>query len=241
MSYKPRLLVIIPAFNEEESLPLVVKEARRNLPFADLLVIDDGSTDSTAEVARGLGVLLLVNRRNQGIGYTVQRGWRYALERGYEVAMQVDGDGQHDTAYASRLLEAIAAGADLAIGSRFLNGTGYEIPKLRRLAMRFVARWISRMAGQPIADCTSGFRAAGPRAIRLFAERYAQDYPEPVGLVTATKAALRVVEAPVNMRERQAGRSSITGLKGLWYVLRVMWLAWRERYAPLPTPVREAD
>jgi len=241
VSYEPRLLVIIPAFNEEESLPLVVAEARQHLPFADLLVIDDGSTDHTAEVANKLGVELLVNSRNQGIGYTVQRGWRWALEYGYEVAMQVDGDGQHDTAYAGRLLEAIAAGADLVIGSRFLNGIGYEIPKLRRRAMRLVASWISRMAGQSIADCTSGFRAAGPRTIRLFADRYAQDYPEPVGLVTACKAGLRVVEVPVNMRERQAGRSSITGLKGLWYVLRVMWLAWRERYAPLPAPVRETD
>lgn len=215
-----RVLVIIPAYNEEESLPLVVNRIIGR--GYDYVVINDGSSDGTLSLCRKHGINVLNLPRNLGIGGAVQTGHMYALEQGYDVDIQFDGDGQHDAAYLKALVDAIEQGADIAIGSRYLEDTdGFKSTFMRRVGISWLSAWIRLFRKQTITDPTSGFRACGRRAIELFCSTYPYDYPEPESIVTALGHGLKVYEVPVVMHERQGGRSSISPLKGAYYMIKV--------------------
>lgn len=223
-----RKLAIIPAFNEGESVRKLVTRLRRTLPDFDLLVIDDGSTDDTVrQVPPGTAVVTLPF--NLGIGGAMQTGYRYAALHGYDVAVQVDGDGQHRPSEVRRLVEALQeANADLVVGSRFLEraGEGRRASRYRQTLSRQAGAWwlrglIRMLTGMPITDCTSGFRAANRSVIRAFAHWYPEDYPEPEVILLLHRAGYRIGEVPVRMRQRRGGRSSIDVMEGLFYVLKV--------------------
>ena len=217
-----RRLAIVPAYNEAASVGAVVDEIRAADPGFEVLVVDDGSRDDTAAVARAHGARVVRLPFNLGIGGAVQTGYRYARERGFDVAVQVDADGQHDPRELLALLAPILHGeADLSIGSRFAGRRTYRATFLRRVGIRLFARAISRIVGQRVTDTTSGFRAANRRAIALFADDYPHDYPEVEATVMVVKERLRLVEVPVRMRERAAGRSSITAARSVYYMAKV--------------------
>lgn len=215
-----RILVIIPAYNEEESLPHVV--SRIIDERYDYVVINDGSNDGTLSLCREHSLNVLNLPRNLGIGGAVQAGHMYALEHDYDIDIQFDGDGQHDATYLQALVDAIEQGADIAIGSRYIEDTaGFKSTFMRRVGIRWLSAWIRLFRGQTITDPTSGFRACGRRAIELFCSTYPYDYPEPESIVTALGHGLKVCEVPVVMHERQGGRSSISPLKGAYYMIKV--------------------
>lgn len=217
-----RVLVIVPAFNEAKSLPAVAEDLRRHAPEADVCVVDDGSKDGTAGVARSLGFRVLRLPMNLGIGGAVQAGYLWAHEHGYDAAVQFDGDGQHEAASMPGLLEPIRANvADLVVGSRFLGDGEFRSTFARRAGIRYLAGVIRLRCGARVTDSTSGFRAAGRAAIALFARGYPSDFPEPESIAIACRAGLSVAEAPVRMRERSHGASSITLLRSVLYMVKV--------------------
>jgi glycosyltransferase involved in cell wall biosynthesis len=219
----PRCLAIVPALNEAESIAEVVSEIRDRDERIEVLVVDDGSADATAEVAESAGARVLRLPANLGIGGAVQAGYLYAFERGFDLAVQVDGDGQHDPRELGRLLEPIVTGrADLAIGTRFAGARSYRVPLARRIGIGLFAALVSLRVRQRMTDTTSGFRAVNRRAIRLFAADYPHDYPEVEAVVTAARGDLRVCEVPVEMRPRTTGRSSITTIRAFYYVAKVL-------------------
>ncbi|MHB8682123.1 MAG: glycosyltransferase family 2 protein [Acidimicrobiales bacterium] len=217
-----RVCVVVPAYNEARSVGRVVHELRQHLPRARVVVVDDGSSDATVAEARAAGAAVVSLPVNLGIGGAVQAGYRYALRHGFDLAMQVDGDGQHHPSEAPRLLDAVVSGgADIALGSRWLGRGDYVAPTGRRVGMRILSRMVRWRAGKLFTDTTSGFRALGPRALALFAASYPTDFPEVESLVLATQAGLEVVEVPVEMSERRHGRSSIAGVRSAYYMARV--------------------
>jgi glycosyltransferase involved in cell wall biosynthesis len=219
----PRCLAIVPAYNEEAAIGEVVSEVRDYAPDFEVLVVDDGSTDETAACAEEAGARVLRLPLNLGIGGAVQAGYMYAHERGFDVAVQVDGDGQHDARELGRLLEPVLADrADLAIGTRFSEPRAYRAPLVRRIGIGLFAALVSLRVRQRMTDTTSGFRAVNRRGIRLFAADYPHDYPEVEAVVTAARGNLRVCEVPVFMRPRTAGRSSITTFRSFYYVVKVL-------------------
>jgi glycosyltransferase involved in cell wall biosynthesis len=218
----PRSLAIVPAFQERASIARVVEDIRR-LSSADVVVIDDGSGDGTAAEAVRAGARVITLPFNLGIGSAVQTGYMVALEGKYDIAIQVDGDGQHPAEEIDRLIAALSeTGADIVVGSRFLGAGAYRPPIGRRLGIAVFARIVSTITGYRMTDTTSGFRASGARAISLFAAAYPHDYPEVEAVIIAHRAGLKLVEIPVVMRERQGGRSSITPLKSGYYMLKVI-------------------
>jgi glycosyltransferase involved in cell wall biosynthesis len=219
----PRCLAIVPAYNEEASIAEVVSEVRDFDPEFEVLVVDDGSTDATAACAEEAGARVLRLPLNLGIGGAVQAGYMYALERDFDIAVQVDGDGQHDAAEIGRLLEPVLAGrADMAIGTRFAGLRAYRATLGRRIGIGMFAALVSLRVRQRMTDTTSGFRAVNRRGIRLFAADYPHDYPEVEAVVTAARGNLRVCEIPVFMRPRLAGQSSITPFRSFYYVVKVL-------------------
>lgn len=219
----PRCLAIVPAYNEEASIGEVVFEVRDFDPSFEVLVVDDGSSDATAACAEEAGARVLRLPLNLGIGGAVQAGYMYALERGFDVAVQVDGDGQHDARELGRLLEPVLAGrADMTIGTRFSGPRAYRAPFARRMGIGLFAALVSLRVRQRMTDTTSGFRAVNRRGIRLFAVDYPHDYPEVEAVVTAARGNLRVCEVPVLMRPRAAGNSSITAFRSFYYVVKVL-------------------
>jgi glycosyltransferase involved in cell wall biosynthesis len=218
-----KILVIVPAYNEEASLPGVLRDLSEGLPDADVLVVNDGSRDRTAEIAREKGVKVLDLPFNLGIGGAVQAGYLYAKQGGYDVAVQFDGDGQHLAGEIQQLLEPIAADrADMAIGSRFLNPGRYRAPLFRKLGIGIFSFVLSRILGIPVTDSTSGFRAANLKVTEFFARTYPEDYPEVESLVLLHKMNLRIEEVAVIMRERTGGKSSITPLRSMYYMTKVL-------------------
>ena len=222
MSAGLRGLIIIPAYNEARSLPHVLREGRAAVPGFDLLVVNDGSADETFEIARFEGCAVLDLCFNLGIGGAVQAGFKYAVEGGYDVAVQVDGDGQHPADQIEALSRPILEeGCDMAVGSRYLAPGRYEGGRLRRLGNAVLSRLCSLLSGQRVTDCTSGFRAYSARALAYLAHRYPADYPEPESIVLLARQGMRIMEVPVKMRERHYGRSSITGVRPLYYMTKV--------------------
>jgi hypothetical protein len=217
------VLLILPAFNEAASLPSTVESCRAIVHPEDVLVVDDGSTDGTAEAARRLGVRCARLPVNLGIGGAVQTGYRWAAREGYRIAVQVDGDGQHDPQDVPALVDPVLAGrCDMAIGSRYLGAEGFRSSPMRRFGGRLLSMAIRVSAGGRIVDCTSGFRAVNRRVIESFARYYPADYPEPESLAIVLHAGGSVVEVPVVMRARQHGASSIKPLDGAIYMAKVL-------------------
>lgn len=216
-----RILVVIPALNEEASIVDVIAEVRREAPECECLVIDDGSKDATAAAAAGAGALVARLPFNLGVGGAMRTGFRYAVEHGYDVVVQVDADGQHDPAAIGTLVAALAE-ADLALGARFAGTGDYAVRGPRAWAMRFFAAVLSRSAGTKLTDTTSGFKAAGPRAVALWAEHFPAEYLGDTleALVIATRAGLVVRQVPVAMRPRAAGASSHNPFKSALYLGR---------------------
>ena len=211
----------MPAFNEAGSIARVVEDVTHAVPDFDVLVIDDGSTDSTASLVPGSATVISLPF-NLGIGSAMQTGYRYAAEQGYDVAIQVDGDGQHPASEIARLIDTLDnSDADLVIGSRFLDGSRYRQSAARAAGSRLL-RWLLRLlTGRTYTDCTSGFRAANIKVIRAFSHWYPDDYPEPEVVLLLHRAGFRVVETPVRMEQRTAGASSIPLSRGFYYVLKV--------------------
>jgi glycosyltransferase involved in cell wall biosynthesis len=217
-----RALAIVPAWNEERDLAGVIGELRRAVPGWDICVVDDGSSDATAAVARRAGAVVLRLPINLGIGGAVQTGYLWARAHGYDVAAQIDGDGQHDPQYLEGAVRPIVDGtADVVIGSRYLGLGGFRSSALRRAGARYLSWFLRLRCRAHVTDPTSGFRVAGPRAIELFAAHYPSDYPEPEAIALATRHGLRVEEVPVVMRERQHGTSSIGPARTLYYLIKV--------------------
>ena len=219
-----RLVAIVPAWNESGAIGRVVGEIREFDSAIDVVVVDDASSDDTAKVAESHGATVLSLPFNVGIGGAVQTGFRFARDEGYEVAARLDGDGQHDASELEKLLGPIRAGtADLVIGSRFVDpGGSYRPPFARRTGIRLFARLVSVLGGQKVTDTTSGFVALSRSGIELFAVEYPHDYPEVEATLVALRSGLRLTQVQVEMRERQAGTSSITFVRSLYYIVKVM-------------------
>ena len=220
-----RRVAIVPALNEEHTVPRVIDELRAFDPGLDVVVIDDGSSDRTAEVAAAKGATVLRLPYNLGIGGSVQTGFRFAYERGYDLAVRVDGDGQHDPSQLGRIVGPVLDGdADIVVGSRFAGeaGDGYRSSRSRRVGIRILASVVSGIVGQRVTDPTSGFQALNRRGIALFARDYPHDYPEVEATVMVFRHRLRMQEVPVSMRERGGGRSSITALRSIYYMVKVL-------------------
>lgn len=220
MTKQSRVLVIIPAYNESEAILDTVNDVVAT--GFDYVVVNDGSTDATLDICRSNHVNVLNLPQNLGIGGAVQAGHKYAKKFGYEIDIQVDGDGQHDPSYIAALVDQVDAGSDLVVGSRFLEKTeGFQSTAMRRLGIAWLSGVIRALTHRTVTDPTSGFRACGPRAINLFCEDYPTDYPEPDSIVTALSRGLVVSEVPVCMRERQGGMSSISGFSSVYYMIKV--------------------
>ncbi|MGE5615019.1 MAG: glycosyltransferase family 2 protein [Bacillota bacterium] len=216
-----KVLIVIPAYNEAENLVTLLDKLKKTCPGYDAVVVNDNSKDNTLEVCRKHGVDVIDLPVNLGIGGAVQAGYRYALYMGYDAAVQLDGDGQHNPDYIDKLLAALKNGANLCIGSRFLLSEGYKSTRLRRFAIRYFSSLIRFFTGCRVTDPTSGFRACDTTTIRLFAEDYPVDYPEPESIINAVWKKLKITEVPVVMNERKEGKSSITGMKSLYYMVKV--------------------
>ena len=219
-----RRVAIVPALNEEHTVQVVIDELRAFDPDLDIVVIDDGSADRTADVAAAHGAYVLRLPFNLGIGGAVQTGFKFAFEHGYDIAVRVDGDGQHDPAQLARILEPVLRGdADIAVGSRFAaDAGGYRSSRSRRMGIRILAGVVSRIVGQRVTDTTSGFQALNRKGIALFARDYPHDYPEVEATVMVFRHRLRLQEVPVSMRERGGGTSSITALRSIYYMVKVL-------------------
>lgn len=217
-----RVLMIVPALNESFTVARVVGDLYRSMPSCEVLVVDDGSTDDTAEIARESGAYVVSLPYNCGIGVAMQTGYLFAAARGYDIAVQVDGDGQHEPEEVDRLIQPILGQtADMVVGSRFLGTKGYKSSTARRLGIVWLSAFLSAITRSKVTDPTSGFRAVNGEVVRFFAKDYPTDYPEPEVIPLLSRMGLRIVEVPVTMHHRQAGRSSITAMRSIYYMIKV--------------------
>lgn len=217
-----KVLLIIPAYNEEESLRSLIEEIKTVCPYVDYLVVNDCSSDDTDSLLFELGANYITLPCNMGIGGAVQSGYRYAAQNGYDIAIQIDGDGQHDVRYVNDMVKIIEdKQADVVIGSRFIDKEGFQSSQARRIGIRILSMLIRLMCGAKVKDVTSGFRAVNRRFIELFAENYPDDYPEPEVIVTAKLYGAVINEVPVVMRERTTGKSSINLKRSIYYMIKV--------------------
>ncbi len=217
-----KILIIIPAYNEAENIGGLLDELETHYPAYDYIVVNDCSGDNTKEILNTRKAPYLDLPVNLGIGGGVQAGYMYALENDYDIAVQMDGDGQHLPSYLKSIIEPVASGeADFTVGSRFVAKEGFQSSFLRRVGISFLSGWLKTLVGIRVLDVTSGFRAVNRKCIQLFAEDYAQDYPEPEALMLAAIHNIRISEVPVQMQERCGGRSSISGFKSVYYMIKV--------------------
>lgn len=219
---KKKVLIIIPAYNEADNIAQVVERMRKEAPWCDYLVVNDGSTDRTLAICEQENFYHLDLSINMGIGGAVQAGYIYAYKNNYDIAVQMDGDGQHDVAYLDKLLEPILTDqADVVIGSRFLEKEGFQTTASRRMGINILSALIRITTGKRIKDVTSGYRAVNRRFIEIYSKDYPMDYPEPEAIVSAMMHLGRVREVPVQMRAREGGVSSITFKKSVYYMVKV--------------------
>lgn len=215
-----RVLIVIPAYNEADNIVDTVHGVVDK--GYDYIVVNDGSRDETLKVCRENNLNVLDLPMNLGIGGAVQAGHKYAQRFGYDIDIQLDGDGQHDPSYLDELVHEIVTGSDLVIGSRFVEKTdGFQSSFMRRVGITWLSAMLKVCTGKRVCDPTSGFRACGRRAIDLFCDSYPVDYPEPESIAVAIKNGLTVKEVPVEMRERQGGVSSIGGFSSVYYMVKV--------------------
>ncbi len=218
-----KILVIVPAYNESGSIKGTLQEIRQTAIDLDVVVIDDGSTDGTRDDVSSLGEEVVSLPFNLGIGGAVQTGFLYAEENDYDVVVRIDGDGQHDVRYLGDLLQPVLNDeVDIVVGSRFIPPfLGYRSSLIRRVGIHFFANLLSWLTRSRITDSTSGFQAFHRNAVKVFAESYPHDFPEPESVVVAKRTGLRMKEVPVQMRKRSAGHSSIRYLVTLYYMVKV--------------------
>lgn len=223
MVLEKKIIVIIPAFNEEGSIGKVVEGVKTHFPQIDALVVNDGSGDLTSEIARSRGAIVLDLPFNLGIGGAMQAGYKYAYEKGYDIAIQVDGDGQHEPSEIPKLLRVLGEGnVDVAMGSRFIGESEYKGSVMRKVGIFVLSKAVSMIVGEKLTDPTSGFRAANRRAIQLFSTNYPQDYPEPEAMVLLHQCGLKMKEIPVKINQRFSGESSITKIRSVYYMVKVL-------------------
>ena len=217
-----KILIIIPAYNEAANIEKVVDNIINHYPQYDYIIINDGSTDNTEEICFKKSYRFLSLPINLGIGGAVQTGYKYAKSYGYDIAIQTDGDGQHDIAYVEALIKPIQEKkADICIGSRFIKREGFQSSFARRVGITFLSNLIFMLTGKKIKDVTSGFRAVNKKFIKIYAEEYPNDYPEPEAIVSAVMHKGKIAEIPVIMRERENGESSINFWKSVYYMIKV--------------------
>jgi len=217
-----KILIIVPAYNEAKTIKGVVSQINNNIPEADILVINDCSNDETETILKQENINYINLILNLGIGGAMQTGYIYALKNGYDIAVQIDGDGQHDPYNIKEILKPIQQNsADMVIGSRYVEKTSYKTPIFRKIGIMYFKNLINLITNKKINDTTSGYRAVNKDVIKLFANDYPKDYPEVEVLVKLNKKGFRVLEVPVEMRERKAGFSSITPIKSVHYMIKV--------------------
>ncbi len=222
MDTSKKVLIIIPAYNEEENIEKVVDNLIRNFPQYDYIIVNDGSTDGTKMVCKRKRYEVLNLSINMGIGGAVQTGYCYARDNDYDIAVQIDGDGQHDVGFLENMIRYMEEEqADCVIGSRFMEKEGFQSSGLRRTGIKFLSilGWI--LTGVRIRDITSGYRLVNRRFIHIFAQDYPADYPEPEAMVITAVHRGKIVEYPVIMRQREGGTSSITLKKSIYYMFKV--------------------
>ena len=219
-----KILIIIPAYNEGTRIAEVVHRVRELNPDFDIVVVNDGSRDDTAQIARAAGAEVISHPFNMGYGVTIQTGYKYALAEGYDFLVQIDGDGQHDPAFIPRLLAPVLAGeTDFALGSRFLEEASYEPSLARRVGMIFFRWLVSTLIGERITDSTSGYQAFNRKVIGFFTtEVFPCDYPDADMLLTLHRAEFRIREVPVRMHASATGKSMHTGWKPLYYMFKMV-------------------
>ena len=218
-----KILVIVPAYNEEGCISGVIEDLRNVFPQGDILVVNDGSMDLTSEKAKLLGVNVIDLPYNVGIGGAMQTGFLYALREGYDVALQFDGDGQHHADQIKKILKPfLSNSADLVVGSRFLSEGGFTSSVPRRIGSKILSFVVSTFIRQKITDTTSGFRVYGRKALEFFGSIYPEDYPEVEAFILAHKKGLRIKEVPSEIGARTGGKSSITFSQAVYYMVKVM-------------------
>lgn len=214
-------LIIIPAYNEEKVIESTIKNLQEQCKEVDYVIINDCSKDGTLEVCRKNNFNVINLPVNLGIGGAVQTGYKYAYQNGYDVAIQMDADGQHDPKYILDLIKKVEEGNDLVIGSRFLEKEGFQSTFLRRMGINLYSTIIKIFTKKEVKDTTSGYRAAGKKVIKMFANNYPVDYPEPETNAFIAKNNFNIVEIPMKMKERAGGTSSITPIKSIYYAIKV--------------------
>lgn len=216
------ILIIIPAYKEADNIENLVNRITECFPQYDYVIVNDGSKDATRRICQKNGYNFIDLPINLGIGGAVQAGYKYAEREGYMIAVQIDGDGQHDISQLDRVIAPLLRGThDIAIGSRFIEKEGFQSSSMRRVGIRFLSSLIWVCTGKRIRDVTSGYRAVNRRFVEIYAENYPSDYPEPEAIVSAIMHKGKVTEVPVAMKERQAGTSSIHAWRSVYYMIKV--------------------
>ena len=219
---RKKRLVIIPAYNEEGAILRTVKDIEEHAPSFDYVVINDQSVDHTLEILTEHHLNYVTLPLNSGIGAAVQTGYLYAKRYGYECAIQVDGDGQHDAAFLEKMADVLEqSDANMVIGSRFIEKTGFQSTGLRRIGIRFFTGLIKVLTGETVTDPTSGMRIVDKKIIDIFADNYPKDYPEPETAVTVLRLGCKILEIPVEMKARESGTSSISWKRAIYYMIKV--------------------
>ncbi len=222
---KSKVLIIVPSYREEANIVSVLQGLEKYVPDIDVLIIIDGSKDRTEEIVSFNDYDSIVHPFNMGYGVAIQTGYKYAVRNGYDLVVQIDGDGQHDPKYIKPMLEALkTSNADVVIGSRFLEGGSYDVPIARKIGIKFFSRIASMITRQKISDSTSGFQVLNRKAFNFFSkvDNFPYDYPDADTIITLIFAGFKVKEFPVIMYDRMNGKSMTTGLKTVIYIIKML-------------------